>query len=268
MEKNKKVIGPCPICGSGQIVEHEKRYACTNEKNWPNPCKFYIHKEIKSAHITPDIVAELLKCGQTGQIEFINNDGNPFKAKLQLTGNTAQIVFDNVILKGRCPICGGRVQVTENGYNCENKLNKENACTFHINKTISNREITRQEVENFLEGKIEILDNFTSCAGNNFSAFLEISDEGYVRTSSRVSICPKCGGRLLVGTRAFNCENYRTEGCTFRIPRRISGHKITYEEVKQLCEEGEAGPIKITLSNGKTIERKITFDHNYRTITV
>ena len=125
-------------------------------------------------------------------------------------------------------------------------------------------------MERFLSGEKDILDNFISTAGNEFSGCLELSETGYVRTSSVVSVCPKCGNVLLVGPKGFNCSKFKEEGCLMKIPRRIAGHNITIEDVRQLCERDDhtTEPVAIRQANGKVIKRRLTFDENYETITI
>jgi len=45
---------------------------------------------------------------------------------------------------------------------------------------------------------------------------------------------------IRVGTRAFNCTNFRneTQPCTFSIWRNIGGHQLTLAEAKEICESG------------------------------
>ena len=271
MEKfNRNIIGVCPVCGKGNIIERERRYTCDNPSK-DNPCGFYIHKEIKRTQITPDIVRQLIADKKTNVMRFTNAAGNPFRARLALDGKAINVLFDCEYLSGKCPICGGRVQVTQNGYNCENSLRRDGSkCSFHINKRLCNREITKEEVERFLNGEKVILDGFYSSAGNEYAAFLELTEAGYVRTNSKVSVCPKCGGTILVGSKGFNCSNYKMEGCRMRIPRRIAGHEMTFEDVTQLCERDNhtTDEVEIKQANGQVIKRRLTFDENWETITI
>ena len=252
-----KPIGICPVCGKGHIIEREKIFVCTNSS-----CGFFMHKEIKNTTITPDIVRKIITEGRSDVMHFTNASGNSFTARIELEGN---------------PLCGGRVQITKNGYNCENRVKRDEIeerngtkCSFHINKSLCNRELTREEVERFLAGKIDILDGFCSSAGNEYSAFLEISEAGYVRTNSRISVCPKCGGTILVGTKRFNCSNFKLKHCHMRFPRKIGGHYLTINDVRQLCESEDhtSDPVKIIQANGTTILKRMTLDTDLETITI
>lgn len=267
MENKLKIIGRCPVCGTGQVVEYAKRYACNNNIQGKTKCPFFIHKEIKKTVITPEIAECLVQNGKTELLTFTNAEGMPFKARLNVEGTCVKLAFDNEFIDGQCPICGGRVQVTKNGYNCENRLSKEQ-CPFHINRRLGNRELTKEEVETFLRGDVRILDHFMSNMGAEYSAYLETTATGYVRTNSYISTCPECGGDVMVGPKAFNCSNYKTEGCQFRIPRTVFGHDITIEEAKSLCEKGITEEVEIHLKNGTTVMKRLTFDCRDRLVTI
>lgn len=269
MDNNaRKTIALCPVCGTGHVIEKEQVYACTNRS-----CGFHIHKEITRTPISAETARKIIKERKSDVMRFTNASNNPFYARIIRIGAKVCIDFDNEYLKGRCPVCGGRIQVTQKGYNCENRLERKRngeRCPFHLNRWLNNREITKEEVERFLSGEKDILDNFISTAGNEFSGCLELSETGYVRTSSVVSVCPKCGNLLLVGPKGFNCSKFKEEGCLMKIPRRIAGHNITIEDVRQLCERDDhtTEPVAIRQANGKVIKRRLTFDENYETITI
>ena len=279
MDNNaSNTIGICPVCGTGNVVEKEQAFACDNKS-----CGFLIHKEIKNTQIYKETARKIITEGKSDVMRFANASNNPFHARLVLEDGSVRLDFENVFLKGKCPICGGRVQVTRNGFNCENKVSRtrlENwgehgtgygrKCSFHINKRLCNRELAREEVERFLNGETEILDGFISSAGNEYSGFLELDEAGYVRTCSKVSTCPTCGGTILVGPKWFNCSKFKDEGCRMRIPRRIAGHYLTLEDVRQLCERKDhtTDPVEIRQANGEVIKRRLTFDDNYHTITI
>ena len=269
MDNNaRNTIGICPVCGTGHVIEKEQAYACDNRS-----CGFFIHKEIKRRPITAETARKLITEGRSDVMGFTNASNNPFYARIIRNGKTLSVEFENEFLNGKCPLCGGRVQITERGYNCENRVKRtgnEKKCSFHMNKWLCNRELSREEVERFLDGEKEILDNFISTAGNEFSGYLELSEAGYVRTNSVASVCPKCGNPILVGPKGFNCSKYKTEGCRMKIPRRIAGHNLTLEDVRQLCEREDhtTDPVDIRQANGEVLKRRLTFDENYETITI
>lgn len=133
---------------------------------------------------------------------------------------------------GKCPICGGDVCKTGRGWKC--------GCGFTIPLVISNRRLADWEVEVLLCSKEILLDGFANKEMKMFSSVLHIDDNGEPRLESKVGICPKCGGNIHVGVRAYNCSNYsRNEApCDFVIWRSISGHDVTVDEVQDILRNG------------------------------
>jgi hypothetical protein len=72
-----------------------------------------------------------------------------------------------------------------------------------------------------------------------FSAYLTRGKDGKIVLSSKIGICPHCGGRMLVGVKAFNCSNYKKDGCEFKVWKHYYGHKTTLRDVQDLLEHGE-----------------------------
>lgn len=271
--ESTKSIGICPICGQGHITEHPFGWACDNSRKNPDGtwynCKFVVFRQYHGAIITEADVKTLLETGETGEIQMQNKDGKPFIGKLVIKEGKVQLAFPPKYLEGRCPVCGGRIKMTGKGYACENFFKKDDGhCNFFVGSTICNRVITEQEVENFLAGKKQILDGFTSKAGKHFSSLLSTTVEGKVMLNSTICQCPQCGGEIRVGARAYNCSNYSNEDvkCQFSIWRTIDGHEVTPDEVKQLCDKGETDEVlhfyrkdgsqfdkKLKLEDGKVI---------------
>jgi len=141
---------------------------------------------------------------------------------------------------GRCPLCGGNVVKTCKGYRCENNLGEQPTCKLNINAIIGNRKMADGEVAELLEKRSILLDGFSSKEDKTFSTVLELADDGAVNMQPVIGKCPHCGGDIRVGTRAFNCTNFRNEAqpCTFSIWRNIGGHQLTLVEAKEICGSG------------------------------
>jgi len=141
---------------------------------------------------------------------------------------------------GRCPLCGGNVVKTCKGYRCEGNIGEQPTCKLNINAIIGNRKMADGEVAELLEKRHILLDGFSSKEGKTFSTVLELTDDGAVNMQPVIGKCPHCGGDIRVGTRAFNCTNFRneTQPCTFSIWRNIGGHQLTLAEAKEICESG------------------------------
>jgi len=159
---------------------------------------------------------------------------------------------------GRCPLCGGNVVKTCKGYRCENNLGEQPTCKLNINAIIGNRKMADGEIAELLEKRSILLDGFSSKEGKTFSTVLELADDGAVNIQPVIGKCPHCGGDIRVGTRAFNCTNFRNEAqpCTFSIWRNIGGHQLTLAEAKEICESGmTADELEMYRDDG-TIYRK------------
>lgn len=141
---------------------------------------------------------------------------------------------------GRCPLCGGNVVKTCKGFRCENNIGEDPKCGLFINGVIGNRKMADHEIAELLsQGRI-MLDGFASKEWKSFPTVLVLNADGMVSMESRVAVCPRCGGEIRVGAKAFNCSNYRQEDarCEFVIWRNICGHLLTEKEVREICENG------------------------------
>lgn len=140
---------------------------------------------------------------------------------------------------GRCPLCGGNVIKTCKGYRCENNIGDAPTCKLNINGIIGNRKMTDEEVAELLAERHIMLDGFATKENKAFSTVLELADDGSVNMKSIIGKCPRCGGDIRVGQRAFNCSNFTNQEsqCTFSIWRNIGGHQLTLIDAKEICEK-------------------------------
>jgi len=87
--KERIVIGTCPICKKGSITENSKGYGCSE---YTDGCKFFIGGVIAGKKITTTEVKELIEKGETSELEgFTYKNGGNFNAKL--TVEDGKIVF-------------------------------------------------------------------------------------------------------------------------------------------------------------------------------
>lgn len=239
-------LGKCPVCGKGQIAEGPAVYRCNYAASINDKCDFHIFKTYNGAEITPEHVKQLIEDGKTEVIEFTSKAGKKYNGYLVIESENVRIEFANnndnqPQLDTPCPVCGAPVMVYNNGYGCKNvhetDENGQKKCSLWINKTIAHRPMTEKEVEQLLaEGHTDFLDGFEANNGTEFTCRLILDDEGNVSFDSTVCKCPKCGGDVRIGTKSYNCSNYKENGCTFNIWKEIAYRKITPEEVKELCE--------------------------------
>ncbi|WP_031368489.1 topoisomerase C-terminal repeat-containing protein, partial [Clostridium botulinum] len=86
-KEEKEIIGKCPFCDNGQIVEKKDFFGCDNYKNG---CKFSISKKYVGGNITINQVKKLLKNGQTDLINF-NGQYGKFKSKIIIDKENQEI---------------------------------------------------------------------------------------------------------------------------------------------------------------------------------
>lgn len=161
---------------------------------------------------------------------------------------------------GRCPVCGGNVVKTCKGYRCENNTGEDGKCGLFINGVIGNRKMADAEVAELLEKRSILLDGFATKEWKTFPTVLVMSADGSITMESVVARCPRCGGEIRVGAKAFNCSNYRQEGspCDFVIWRNIAGHLMTLDEVREICADGVTShEVEMFGENGSVYRRKL-----------
>lgn len=266
-------IGTCPVCHKGEMVENNVGFTCNLFKgdtvDTENKCNFVIYHQYHGKFITEAIAKQLIENGITEPIEFTNRNGEPFMAKLAIVDGKVETVFDYEYLTHTCPKCGGRIRVTRRGYTCENAFREQERCDFTIRKVICNREISVQEAEDFLDGKRNVLDGFVTKAGKTFSSILSYTESSGVHLNSRIGKCPKCGGDIHVGIKAYNCSNFVNpqKQCDFRIWRQHWGHNVTPTEAQQILEKGQTDEvIAFSMFNGNQTTGRLTYNENFKII--
>lgn len=89
---NKEVLGRCPKCNNGDVVENGKGYGCSN---WKNGCDFFIWKTIANKSITKANIKELLVKGETSEIKgFKSKTGKTFNSKLIFNNGKIEFKFN------------------------------------------------------------------------------------------------------------------------------------------------------------------------------
>lgn len=258
-------FGLCPVCRKGRIVKGSIGYSCNYFKSMDDKCTFNIYHTYFDKVITDDIVRELLDKGISPIFSDLHKkDGKPFKASLKIEGNLVKPIFANEVMETPCPVCGGKVEELLSGYACENYSNHN--CALFIPKTICDRTIPPQAVEILLKGqKTPLMDGFKRKDGQDFSSRLELTAELNVSFSNTLCKCPKCGGELYVGKKAYNCSNYKNETikCDFVIWREISGRSISPDEAVELCMNKETGILSgFRDKEGNPLERKLIINED------
>ncbi len=231
-------IGPCPICGKGQMLQGSAGWTCDYFRTIDDKCTFTIFGSYNGYELTEEDAVALIKHGRTMKHNFVTQSGKGFVARLVLEEGKVKVVGENRTLPIRCPSCGGKVSETMKGYVCENFFNEgEGHCHFYIPKAICERFISENEVLEVLEkGRTEVLDGFHT-QERDFSAYIAVQPDGSCKLDSAICKCPKCGGTIYSGSKGYTCGNYSNPDvqCRFVVWRNISGHAMTIDDVKTLC---------------------------------
>ncbi len=163
------------------------------------------------------------------------------------------------IVAGCCPKCGKKVIKTCKDYRCEGAMPTDKSCDFYISSLICNRRMSDNEISALLRGETLLLDGFSKNDGKIFSSTLHIDQSGQIVVNSKIAVCPRCGGAVYVGTKAFNCQNQMApEKCPFVIWRNYSGHELSLADIQGLCANGVT-PDEVTMltEDGKQYHKRL-----------
>lgn len=260
-DNNKHIIGRCPVCGNGSITEASGAFFCDGGKlPGGGRCGFRIFRKIHGIELDASLVTQLITEGKTHEMPMVNHNGQTFMARFVIVGGRVDVHVRSHALRGRCPVCGGRVLRTSKGYACEYSLGRKAPCQFHVTGMIHGRTISESEMERFLDGELQVLDGFTSVDGKVFSSVMVFKDGGLVGLDSKITTCPSCGGNILVSPLAYNCSNFKNPDfhCRFSLWRNIAGHHVSGEEMRQICEEGRTRePLELFQTNGAVYYQRL-----------
>lgn len=263
VELNK--IGECPVCGKGQMLQGAAGWTCDYFHTLEDKCSFTIFSVYDGYELMEEDAKALITIGQTEEKQFYTLAGKPFRGILKRAGSQIKVVGQGDYLKNNCPKCGGRVRELKNGYACEHFFEEgDNHCTFWVHKTMCNREISKEEVEELItKHYTEVLDGFFA-QGKYFSSCIVLDKEKGAILNADICICPKCGGRVFAGIKAYNCSNYRNPSvkCDFVIWRNLAGHRMKVKEVRGLCEEGKSDLMTFFSKEGSPYTRRLIIDDN------
>jgi transcription initiation factor IIE alpha subunit len=247
------IIGKCPSCGKGDIIENDLHYQCNYFKSQEDKCTLTIWKSFHGIQLTEDIVKQLIENKKTGLIDMVSKENKPFQASIIITESaTVDLSFDTVYLEDiECPACNGKIVETSKSYICEDYF--EQKCNVKINKVIAGVELTIDQIRTLLKGEnTEFIEGFK---GNNslFNAKLYIDPESYeVKFDSSVTDCPKCkGGKLKEFEKSYSCSNYKSDqSCEFSVWKYQYGGTVSKKNLIELCSKKETKPIDFKTKDG------------------
>ena len=176
---------------------------------------------------------------------------------------------------GKCPLCGGTVSTTRNGYRCEN-FDKDNGCHFYIGE-VCGVKIDREQIQKLMEsGETDVIDGFKSKKGNEFSAKLVANrdnnsvDLAFAETEEKViGKCPFCHSDVVSSVFGYRCRNYnREDGCGF-YAGKICGRQLSEDEVKALLSDGKTPLLKgLKSKSGKKFDAYLTVDDEKQSLSL
>ena len=184
---DQAVLGSCPACQEGKIVELPKSYSCTHWKS--HQCPFVIWKTIAQKSITLKQAESLVKKGKTSVIKgFKSKAGKSFDAALTYSEKDQRITFDfHQETLGGCPKCDGEIVETPKAYSC-NKW-RETQCNFVIWKNTSNRPITKSEAKKLLkQGSLKGLKGFSNRQGQAFDGDMILTEQHTVSVTPSTKV--------------------------------------------------------------------------------
>lgn len=259
-------IGTCPVCGKGRMLQGSAGWTCNHFHDWEDMCSFTIFGSYNGYALTEEDAVCLITVGETGQCTFISQRGKPFTGKLMLVDDKVRMVPDNKVLDVPCPLCGGKIREVQGGWMCERyTMDDVTHCPLYLPKLILGRTVTEEEALQLLDkGRTDVLDSFVA-KGKPFSSCLVIDNTKGWRIDGRICTCPKCGGDVYAGKKAYNCSNNTNKDvqCDFVIWRSINFHKVTPQEVELLCSGGRTGLLDFMTKSGKHMSRSMMLDDHF-----
>jgi DNA topoisomerase III len=199
---------------------------------------------------------------------------------------------------GNCPACGGQIMEGKKGFGCANWRQENGGCRFVIWKDIAGQTLGPELIPILLSGKPSPVLQFRSREGKEFTAALRLEhndqeDKWMTRfvfgdppagasldepnqeaplSLEALGKCPRCAGDVVEGKKGYGCKNWREQdgGCRFVIWKEIAGKKLALDDVRELLEKGESGPINGFISKkGKEFSARLKLEgEEFKTVFV
>lgn len=180
-----KVLGPCPKCKEGQVIENAKAYGCSRYREG---CNLTIWKTVARKRLTEKQAQLLMANGRTEQLQgFISKAGKQFAARLKFD-DEFKVVFEfderprNDSAPTRptaaltCPKCRqGQIIEGQRGFGC-NRYRQ--GCDFVVWKEMAGKKLTERQIQTLIaKGKTGVIKGFKSKKGGKFDARLKLGPE-------------------------------------------------------------------------------------------
>ena len=195
-----KVLGPCPKCKEGQVVENAKAYGCSRYREG---CNLTIWKTVARKRLTEKQAQLLMANGRTEKMQgFISKADKKFEARLKFDDEFKVVFeFDDQPRNGSarserreeppeetarsaadpsaaltCPKCRqGQIIEGQRGFGC-NRYRE--GCNFVVWKEMAGKKLTERQIQTLIaKGKTGIIKGFKSKKGSKFDARLKLGPE-------------------------------------------------------------------------------------------
>lgn len=195
-----KVLGPCPKCKEGQVVENAKAYGCSRYREG---CNLTIWKTVAHKRLTEKQAQLLMANGRTEKMQgFISKAGKKFAARLKFDDEFKVVFeFDDRPRNGSsspsaqqrppeetvrsaadpwaaltCPKCRqGQIIEGQRGFGC-NRYRQ--GCDFVVWKEMAGKKLTERQIQTLIaKGKTGVIKGFKSKKGGKFDARLRLGPE-------------------------------------------------------------------------------------------
>lgn len=143
--------------------------------------------KLKEIELTVNWENELAKIaeGEKDKNSFIQEIENYLKDIVKsYEGDESLKVEESII--GTCPYCQGNVYINDRSINCENSKYGKNkgTCRLSTLRTISGHKLNEDEAKSLIEdGRTPLISDFISKKGNNFPAYVVLSNSGAYPTT-------------------------------------------------------------------------------------
>lgn len=140
-------------------------------------------------------------------------------------------------IKEKCPVCGGDIMTTNEGWKCDNQMNAVTPCPFSVEKQINGATITEDIVHELCQyGRSRIL-TMKDKTGKLYLAHLEVQNGRVEMVPEGLYLkhrCPHCGGRIQITSKGYYCENSlgKHPTCKFHCNGILSHRFITPDELE------------------------------------
>lgn len=144
-------------------------------------------EKLKEVELTVNWENELAKIaeGEKDKNSFMQEIENYLKDIVKsYEGDESMKVEENII--GTCPYCQGDVYINDRSINCENSKYGKNKgdCRLSAFRIVSGHRLTENEARSLIEsGRTPLIEDFVSKKGDNFPAYVTLTDKGKYPTT-------------------------------------------------------------------------------------